>query len=190
MKIPAPKFPKRVQQSFSIQNAAHLFGKLSYEIHHFTKDHSLGAASGYLALNIAMTAWHMVDWLNADMDDNQRNIVNNFLKYKDKKGVSGLGNLASAVAGACNALRMCQVITNAGKHVKVTRNANPSLITRPKSIKSNQDKKFPPELSQIWVIVCDGKEYLAEDVFREAVRFWEVLLSRLGIIEDRYIAGE
>jgi len=60
MKIPTPKFPKRAHQSFSINNATHLFRKLSYEVHRFTKDNSLIPISGYLALNIAMTAWHMV----------------------------------------------------------------------------------------------------------------------------------
>ena len=181
-RIPIPKFPKRAHQSFNIGDASQLLRKLTVEIHEFTKSNSSSTLSGYLALNIAMTAWHMVDWVSADMDMDQRETATRCLG----RPISNHNDLAAAVTSACEALRICQVIATAGKHVEVKRRPDPSLATRFKLVKPSPNKaRLPGEgLSYIWVIKRNGKEYLAEEVFKEAHRFWEDLLSRLGMIED------
>jgi len=181
-RIPIPKFPKRAHQSFNIGDASQLLRKLTVEIHEFTKSNSSSTMSGYLALNIAMTAWHMVDWLSADMDVDQRETATRCLG----RPISDHNDLAATVTSACEALRICQVIATAGKHVEVKRRPDPSLATRFKVVKPSLNKpRLPGEgLSYIWVIERNGKEYLAEDVFKEAHRFWETLLSHLGMIDD------
>ena len=181
-RIPIPKFPKRAHQSFNIGDASQLLRKLTVEIHEFTKSNSSSTLSGYLALNIAMTAWHMVDWVSADMDADQRETATRCLG----RPISDHNDLAAAVTSACEALRICHVITTAGKHVEVKRRPDPSLATRFKLVKPSPNKaRLPGEgLSYIWVIERNGKECLAEDVFKEAHRFWENLLSHLGMIED------
>ncbi len=181
-KIPIPKFPKRVSQSFNIREASQLLRKLTVEIHQFTKSDFSSTLSGYLALNIAMTAWHIVDWVSADMETDQREMATRYFG----RPISNNVDLAAAVTSACEALRICQVIATAGKHVEVRRRPDPSLVTKFKLVRPNQNKaKLPGEgLSYIWVIHRNGKEYLAEEVFKEAHRFWEDLLSHLGMIED------
>jgi hypothetical protein len=181
-RIPIPKFPKRAHQSFNIGDASQLLRKLTVEIHEFTKSNSSSTLSGYLALNIAMTAWHMVDWVIADMDVDQRETATRCLG----RPISTLSNLAEAATNACRALRICQVIATAGKHVKVKTRPDPSLATRFKLVKPSPNKaRLPGEgLSYIWVIERKGKEYLAEEIFKKTHRFWEDLLSHLGMIED------
>ena len=181
-RIPIPKFSKRAHQSFNIGDASQLLRKLTVEIHEFTKSNSSSTLSGYLALNIAMTAWHMVDWVSADMDVDQRETATRCLG----RPISTHNDLAAAVTDACQALRICQVIAIAGKHVKVTSRPDPSLATRFKLVKPSPNKaRLPGEgLPYIWIIERNGKEYLAEEVFKEAHGFWEDLLSHLGMIED------
>lgn len=181
-RIPAPKFPKRAHQSFNIGDASQLMRKLTVEIHRFTKSNSSSTISGYLALNIAMTAWHMVDWVDADMDADQRETATRYLGQT----ISNHKGFVVAVTTACDALRICQVIATAGKHVEVKNRPDPSLSTRFKLVKSYPNKaRLPGEgLSYIWVIKRSGKEYLAEEIFKEVHRFWEDLLSHLGMIED------
>ncbi len=181
-RIPIPKFPRRAHQSFNIGDASQLLRKLTVEIHEFTKSNSSSTLSGYLALNIAMTAWHMVDWVSADMNADQREAATQCLG----RPIANHKDLASAVTSICEALRICQVIATAGKHVEVKRRPDPSLATSFKLVKSNSNKaRLPGEgLSYIWVIKRNGKKYLAEEVFKEVHRFWEDLLSYLGMIED------
>ena len=181
-KIPLPRFPGRAHQSFNIGEASQLFRKLTVEIHQFTKAHSSSTLSCYLALNIAMTAWHMIDWVSVDMNADQREEATR----RFGRPISNHNNLAAAVTDACEALRICQLIATAGKHVEVKRRLDPSLATRFKLVKPDPNKaRLPGEgLSYIWVIERNGKEYLAGEVFKEAHRFWEDLLSHLGMIED------
>jgi hypothetical protein len=178
-KIPIPQFPKRASQSFNIGDASQLLRKLTIEIHQFTESSFSSTLSGYLALNIAMTAWHMVDWVSADMNTVQRKEATRYLG----RPISNNVDLAVAVTSACEALRICQVIATAGKHVEVKRRPDPSLATKFKLVKPSPNKaRLPGEgLSYIWVIKRNGKEYLAEEIFKEAHRFWENLLSHLGM---------
>jgi hypothetical protein len=180
--IPIPKFPKRASQSFNIGDASHLFRKLTVEIHQFTKSNFSSTLGGYLALNIAITAWQMVDWVDADMDSDQRQAACRYLG----RPISDHNDLAAAATSACKELRVCQVIATAGKHAEVKRRPDPSLVTKFRIVRPSRKKvRLPGEgLSYIWVIEFNGKEYLAEEVFKKAHRFWEDLLSRLGMIED------
>jgi len=129
-----------------------------------------------------MTAWHMVDWVNADMDEDQRKMATAYLGQP----ISNHSDLAAAVTTVCADLRICQVIATAGKHVKVKRRPDPTLSTNFKLVKSNPNvARLPGEgLSYIWIIKHSGKEYLAKEVFKKVHRFWEDLLSHLGMIED------
>jgi hypothetical protein len=187
-KIPFPKFPKRAPQSFNIGDASQLLRKLTVEILQFIESNSSSTLSGYLALNIAMTAWHMVDWVSADMDAEQRRVATQYLG----RPISNHDDLASAVTSVCEAMRICQVIATAGKHVEVRRRPDPTLATMFKLVKPHPDKGMLPGegLSYIWVIKCNRNEYLAGEIFKKAHRFWEDLLSRLGMIEDPYNSRE
>jgi hypothetical protein len=187
--IPIPKFPKRASQSFNIQDVSQMMRKLTAELSQFMESQASSTMSGYLALNIAMTAWHMVDWLNKDMNAEQRKCA--VQNLKSNKPISDEKLLGKAVTNACNALRICQVIATAGKHVKVEGKPDRTLATHFKIVRPNPDEaKRPGEgLSYIWIITRNPRkrkkeEYLAETVFKEAHRFWEDLLSHLGIIED------
>jgi|WetSurMetagenome_2_1015567.scaffolds.fasta_scaffold169597_3 hypothetical protein len=181
-RIPAPKFPKRAHQSFNIGDASQLMRKLTVEIHQFAKHNSSSTISGYLALNIAMTAWHMVDWVDADMDEDQCDTASRYLGQP----LSNHKSFVVAVTTACTALRICQVIATAGKHAEVKDRPDPSLSTRFKLVKSDPNKAgLPGEgLSYIWVIKRSGEEYLAEEIFKKVHRFWEDLLTHLSMIED------
>lgn len=178
-KIPPPRFPDRLRQSFLIAEAPQLLGKLTAEIHQFTTSHFDTLKSGHLALNIAMTAWHMVDWVFADMNADQRALAGQILGGSIEKK----GDLAALATKACEALRICQVIATAGKHVEVASRPDPSLTTRFELVDLSADDTNP-QLLTAWVIEREGKEYPADQIFKDVHRFWENLLSDLGMIED------
>jgi hypothetical protein len=178
-KIPPPRFPDRLWQSFLIADAPQLLGKLTAEIHQFSTSYFDMLKSGRLALNIAMTAWHMVDWVFADMDSDQRVRAGQILGGTiDKKS-----DLAALATKACDALRICQVIATASKHVEVANRPDPSLATRCELVNLSADDTNL-QLSAVWVIEREGKEYPADQIFKDVHRFWENLLSDLGMIED------
>ena len=181
-----PVIPKRAPQSFNIRDAQQLMRKLTVEISQFIESNSSSALSGYLALNIAMTAWHMVDWVSADMNAAQCKLTTQYLEWPVPYSKKTRDELAKAVTKKCEALQTCRVIATAGKHAVVNCRPDPSLATRFEIVRPNPNEaNLPGEgLSYVWVIERDGKEYLAEEVFKKAHRFWEDLLSRLGIIED------
>lgn len=181
-KIPLPRFPDRLSQSFIIGDASHLLRKLTSEVSAFIDNQDEIVKSGRLALNIAMTAWHMVDWTFADMDADQRVLAGRQLGRK----INTQRDFAAAATEACEALRMCQVIATAGKHVEVSTRPDPSLVTRLEFFEVNADGASG-QVGAMWIIERDGKKYPAEETFNQVHRFWEDLLSSLGMIEDRFM---
>lgn len=183
-RIPPPKFPKRPRQSFLVNDASQLFRKLSAEVNLFLNSQFDTMRSGHLALNIAMTAWHMNDWVYADMDEHQREVAASFLGAR----VASYKDFVSATTAYCEDLRMCQVIATASKHVEVESRPDPSLHTRFEIVDVGVDEARP-QLFTIWIIKSGGSKHPAQEVFKRVHRFWEDMLSNLGMMEDPIMGG-
>src|SRR5262245_22594136 len=68
------------------------------------------------AFNAAVTAWHLCDWVFADLTKAQR----------DRLQIKSLGQLQEH-ARTCRALYLCQYAATASKHWKVTHYPDPSV---------------------------------------------------------------
>ena len=177
LKIRMPRFPDRQPQSFQIGDCSHLYHKLAYELQQFSKQDIDFFERGYLGLNIAMTAWHILDWLWYDMEQDKQlqNMATQILQTK----ISKKGDLAASLTLHCNALRICQVIATAGKHGKVTDRPDTTIETGFIRV----DARNKDDSSQdLWVISYQGNNYVAEEVFLAVEMFWKEFLQKLGLI--------
>ncbi|SPR97620.1 phage integrase central domain-containing protein [Cupriavidus taiwanensis] len=131
------------------------------------------APAGDAALNFAMSAWHLHDWLWADLSEDSNGVDD--LSAALDGGIKTKADFIRAIYRRCPAVRVCRVIATAGKHVKVDTFPEPSLRTR---MEHKHDHR------RRWQIDLKGVSTPASTVFKEAFRFWEDLLSQLAIIED------
>jgi hypothetical protein len=103
------------------------------------------------ALNAAVTAWHLCDWVFSDMTDEQRHRLN-FNKLVD---------LQNFVRANCRPLHLCRQAATASKHWTVNDHPDPNV-----EVIVTADPEWT-------VYFVDGKQkHNAEDVFESALGFW------------------
>ena len=90
--------------SFDILSSDDLYDKLEFEFSEFSKSKS----SSYCAINYAMTAWHIIDWLyNEEKESSSSHIK--FDKFRED------------IVEDCKSLLIMGDIANGTKHAVVTR---------------------------------------------------------------------
>ncbi len=194
MKIPpgSPSLPK----VFALATPRHLLAKLHWEIAGFAnaeKDRcALGAhlIAAYHAMNCAITTWHMADWVWNYLDDKSRQQISNALSLKKVDQAS----FEAHIRAECRAINCCRDIATGSKHMKITRGgADPSVVAEV-SWSYEQARAGvmragdPLGRYEARLIVHDQHgQRSAREVFSEAFAYWEALLSRFGLIEDKYI---
>lgn len=178
MKIPLPEFPNRLPQSFMVGQTRHLFSKAGRELAAFINDNgSSWYVAGDAGLNFAMSIWHLHDWLWADLTEDSSGVA--YLSASLGVPITKKEDFVRVIYKKCPAMRICRVIATAGKHVDVTKFPDPTLRTHaPLSKDENGVQR------REWHIEAGGRNRPAADIFKEAFRFWEDLLSDLAIIED------
>jgi hypothetical protein len=65
-------------------------------------------------LNVAMTAWHMIDWVWAEIKRSEARLAELGVRGKGKKAFAGFKDY---VLNACPELRYCQIIATSAKHL-------------------------------------------------------------------------
>jgi hypothetical protein len=179
-------FPSR-PHTFALENCRNLLDKLKREI-----DRLRSAASDDFnthndsAFNAAVTAWHLCDWVFADMTPDQRGKLN-ILKIEDMRGYART---------QCRALHLCRQVATASKHWRVERYPDPNVkvITTANSIpvtETIQPAGTQPAKIQLLIergcflyFDDDGDVRAAEDVFDDASQFWTQFIYHNGIAQD------
>jgi hypothetical protein len=87
--------------SFDIKNASDFFKKLLEDHEEFKKE----PLSSRLAINCAMTAWHIIDWIYWEYHSSDSSLSKFQIKMKNE----------------CPSLQIMHDITNGAKHYKLTR---------------------------------------------------------------------
>ena len=145
--------------------------------------------------NAAFTAWHLTDWVWADVKDNWQiraaiakqagRAANNF----------NLEELQDYVAGGSKDLEICRIIATASKHVgweilgdvqELTATGSARGLNATGSARSALNIiGDPPVPSKRWIlkIKIDGQSSEALPVFRNAFKYWQ------SFIEEHHIGA-
>ncbi len=152
--------------SFDIKCSADFFRKLKEDFNDYQED----TTSSRKAINCAMTAWHLSDW-----------IYNEFINIPSNS-FSKLEGFQADLKRLCPSLQIMHDITNGSKHHTLTRHKtqidNTHLHIGPFS------KVFSREFDQtsLDIEMKDGSRKYFEDEIVEVVKFWnDYLVGRLNI---------
>ncbi|MGE0079355.1 MAG: hypothetical protein AB7S48_15955 [Bacteroidales bacterium] len=139
--------------AFDIKNSKDFFEKLKLDYLDFQKD----ILSSRLAINCALTAWHLTDWI--------------YEEYKDRLGFNNIGVFRKSLN--CDSLLLMHDIANGSKHFE---------INRPKSNISNtnlhkggfsRDFSFDFDVSCLIIKLDSDVEKYFETEIESVIEFWK-----------------
>jgi hypothetical protein len=171
-------------KTFALENCRAVLRKLEREIERFGKDHADIEARIDHAFNAVVTAWHLCDWVFADMTDEQ----------KSNLQIASLPDL-QARARECRALRLCRQAATASKHWEITNFPDPNvavIVTATPMDTGAVSSRFRLYTEASWYLYfVDGTVILsAEDVFDDALTFWTQFIYPNGIAKDDEAVAE
>ncbi|UVO33824.1 hypothetical protein KUL72_20100 [Bradyrhizobium arachidis] len=181
-----PEQPKQSTLSnvFGIYAPQHIFTKIAVELWRYQDASSIWTKNEpfpeplFMAFNLAVTIWHMTDWLWMSGPTNRQLLARKFgFKYEElKKGGldKGLKAFQDKVRADCPALNVCEEIANASKHMR-RRTTNPNIkaaVEWHPAIEPLGDVKRG-DLVMSLSIYDNGKKQDAARVFIEAMGYWE-----------------
>lgn len=195
MRIPIP--PPPLPKVFSLTSPWHLLTKLHWEISGFKRAESRGTELGsplviaYHAMNCAITAWHMTDWIWNDGDDDGGVYLADALGLKKADQAS----FEAYVRNESRAINCCRDIATGSKHMKLKRGGgDPSVKAEvawsyeDATVESTVEDSIGWHRPQLVIHDRHGQRP-AREVFEEAFDYWGQFLRSRGFIEDRLIVG-
>lgn len=148
--------------SFNIENSADLFLKLKQEYSELIKD----PTSSRYALNCAMTAWHLTDWI--------------YHEYNYKSKFPKLGDFQKSLKINCDSLQIMHDITNGSKHYKLTKHVPKISNTAMHEGTFDNTFDFSFDTSRLEIIMDDGRTLLFINEIENVVNFWRDFLNNLN----------
>jgi len=153
-------------KTFGMSEPRHFLDKLEWELHRLMVAGNAGPEElAYHAMNIGLTAWHMVDWTYPYLP------AVLLAEVKDEKGYK------SHVTEASRFISACRDIANFGKHLTVKGKRDPGVFT----------VSLPTQASAagvVWSIAIDGTLFGIEEFAKETVKFWQIFLDSHGMLPD------
>lgn len=187
---PKPQIPHG-RQSFHLRSWQDLVAKLTFEIEEFERTRLIDREAEFRtfrAVNGAVTAWHIGDWL---WDWMARREPRYFLPAAEHVGMSVSAEhdtkriaavLASGMAAKHRDLAICRTITNAYKHVRSTRFPD-VLMTHPVHVLQivPGTNRASGESWHDLRVFSDGQVLDVADVLKGAEAAWTVLFRDCGL---------
>src|SRR5665213_2807231 len=105
------------RSTFALRDCRALLQKLRDETISLsnTERHDVSGRA-YIAFNCAVTAWHMTDWVWAELDQEQRERIQALAQTSCKLVETKPKPLQVYARDASEALRLCELIANGSKH--------------------------------------------------------------------------
>ena len=160
------------RHSFTIRTAEDFFGKLEDERADFQRQ----PADSRHAINCAMTAWHLTDWIWADWlkgspDTQQKLFGSLFKNIKDfkKHVVSG---------GECPDLEVMQSIATGSKHFGAERKEVDSTGRKGTAFSPRAFQQDAFQVGTLVVRLPNGQERLFKDILGEVTNYWRNVVAR------------
>ncbi len=147
--------------SFDIKTPYDFFEKLKEEF----SDLEQNPLSSRYAINCAMNAWHLVDW-----------VYWNYFKLEYPR----VGVFRDNVRSQCFSLEIMQDVSNGSKHYEITMYEPPT-----KNAVIDLGSNIPFDMNQnlgdayLKVVSKDGKEYDFIEEVKKCIDFWEEFLKKL-----------
>jgi hypothetical protein len=171
------------EQTFAFENCRDVLEKLSREVERYAeldqKGNDLDAMKD-TAFNVAVTAWHLCDWVFNDMTEAQR----------DSLSIHSPTQMQEYARHECRALHICRQAATASKHWEVRRYRDPNVaivVTAPPDPPDlGTESSAPPVyvLPRWHIYIIDGnKVHPAGEVFSRAEEFWCQIIYQNGIAQ-------
>jgi len=146
--------------SFDIHTSADLLVKLRQEYEDFKKE----PLSSRYAINGAMTAWHLCEWIWAEHNATVQPLS------QDSK----LGGFQSYLISQCPELEIMQAITNGSKHFKVSSKSGGARVKATELHRGAFNRGFSRgfDISLLKIELDDGSTVIFDDVIERVVMFW------------------
>jgi hypothetical protein len=153
-------------RSFEIATARDFYNKLLEDYAAFNED----PTSSRLAINCAMTAWHLSDWIYYDY---QSTLITLFPKIRLYQEFLSIQH--------CTDLEIMRCITNGSKHCAP--HNGKQMVQGTGIHKGVFAKQFSRQhdISYLKVMLVDGSEARFEDVLERVIAFWRTYtISQFG----------
>lgn len=157
-------------QTFGVAGVRQMLRKLEWEMKGFGRD---DIDRAFWTFNVAVTAWHLVDWAWHDLPDDRR---------------VPRGKFRERCMNECPDLRLCGLIANSSKHGKRDPNRRRSgdelvvtvLLADVVHAKCGIATCGDPISTWTWrLFIRDGEhEHVAGDVFTRVLEFWQGFIER------------
>lgn len=168
-------------KTFEVVDALDLFRKLEWEYDRLraVSIYDASVERSYLALNAAMTAWHMTDWLCARFEREH------YKKLSSHAGVpiDNCKVFRAWVLGQ-RAISTCEQISVAGKHFNIDERTH-KVTTKAEVIDS--PFRDPQPLNYLMVIDHNSRMPI-ESVIGFALAFWRMVFVGVGLASEQEVA--
>lgn len=143
--------------SFDIKNSSDFFKKLLEDYNEFKKDDT----SSRVAINCAMTAWHLIDWVYFE-----------FMEIRYPK----FSDFQNELKALCPELQIMQDITNSSKHHTLRKSTSIETTDLHEGA-FNDDFSSDFDISSLEIIKRDGTKLYFDEEIEKVIHFWENYLK-------------
>jgi hypothetical protein len=192
--VDAPK-PSSLTNVFGLDNPQHIYTKMMVELMRFQDASSVWTKnepfpeSLFIAFNLAVTIWHMTDWLWMSSPTARQILKKRYSLQFDEKTQSGLEKglcgFQKAVRAERRSLHVCEEIANASKHMR-RRKTDPSIkaVVEWHEVIEAAGHAHKGDLLMSLSIVDNGKKQDATLFFIDAIAYWEGLLRAQNLLSE------
>lgn len=174
-------------QTFDLESCRDLISKLARELDQtkvMLRTSNIDREDlAYRGFNLAVTAWHIWDWLKRDLESELRAKARlaHLLKLPKYDEAQVLAHLMKANGGA---IRVCNVIANASKHGTVS--SHP-VVARVNTAVAKPGEGEKAAIDARWVLKLevDGESHQALAIFENALAEWIRITQSAEIGGDR-----
>lgn len=149
--------------SFDIKSSKDFFQKLVEDHEEF----KLSSTSSRIALNCAMTAWHLTEWVYYEYHEN---LSTKFPLLKDFQNM---------MKKQCPSLQIMHDLANGTKHFKLNRHRTSIESTELHLGDFSSDFSRDFDISSLVIILNDGRKIYFEDEINTCLNYWVKYLNKI-----------
>jgi hypothetical protein len=149
--------------SFDIKSSNDFLQKLVEDHEEF----KLNSTSSRIALNCAMTAWHLSEWI--------------YNEYHERLGTefSSLKDFQAKMKEQCPSLQIMHDLANGTKHFKLNRHKSTIESTKLHQGDFNSDFSRDFDISSLDIILNNGTKVYFEDEINACLNYWIKYLNNI-----------
>lgn len=170
--MPKPEY------SFELESPADLLAKARRELTQLTRaQHSLSEMDSVSdhAFNCAITIWHIADWIWKLYNPNNT-------KNLQCLGLKDFNDLHSLIRRESEAMAICYEIATGSKHMKLDKKPDYKPQVAATEVSDGPSTILATGIFKVLKVdLRNGKRKRAEDIFKEAIEYWEKFFATYKI---------